>query len=188
MPDSENVIIAATGGVYVGPLGTTAPTDTAADWDEDFLDLGYLSEDGISEAHEDDVSEVKAWQNGTIVRRQISGSSATYSFTMIETTKTGLELYYKGSTVVGSHASGHGPASLAVGAPTSDRRAFGFDVLDGDKIERWVVPIGEVTERGEKTYVSEDAVGYPVTVTAYPGDDGVHTFRYYSDLDGLPAA
>lgn len=186
--DSDNVLVALTGAVYAAPVGTTAPTDTGDAWDAGFKDLGYISEDGITESHEDDVTEIGAWQNGAIVRRMISGTSATYTFTVIETTKTALELYYKGAAIVGVDAEGHGEASIEIGLPTSDRRAFGFDVIDGDKIVRWVVPVGEVTERGEITYKNDEPIGYELTITAYPGDDGVHTFKYFSDLPGLPTA
>jgi hypothetical protein len=186
--NTDNVLVALTGAVYAAPMGTTLPDDTGDSWNAAFKDLGYISEDGITEAHEDDVAEIPAWQNGQIVRRMIKGTSCTYTFTVIETTKTALEIYYKGATVTGTHASGVGPASIEIGTPQADRRAWGFDVLDGDKIVRWVVPEGEVTERGEVVYKNDEPFGYELTITAYPGDDGVHTFKYFSDLAGLPAS
>lgn len=182
--NSENVLVALTGAVYVAPVGTTAPVDSSTAWGAEWTDVGYLSEDGIDEEHDDDSTQIKAWQNGDTVRNVITGTEATYGFMLIETTATGLGLYYKGSALTGT---GTGPGSMDVTSPTVDRRAFGFDVIDGPRIVRWVVPNGEVTERQGITYKNDEPVGYGLTITAYPGADRVHTKRFWSELDGLPA-
>lgn len=180
--DSNNVLVALTGAVLTADTGTTAPTDADASWATGWTDLGYISEDGITEAHDDTTNEINAWQNGDVVRSMITGSSATYQFTVIETTVAALELYYKGSTVTGTAG---GPAKLEVKAPAAQRRAFGFDVIDGLNIVRWVVPSGEVTERGDISYVNGDPIGFDLTVTAYPGTDGIHTIKHFSSVAGL---
>lgn len=183
--NSSNVLVALTGAVYVAPVGTALPTTAVAAWNAAFVDLGYLSEDGITEAHDDETADIKAWQNGDVVRSMITGSSATYSFTLIETTAAGLGLYYKGSTITGT---GDGPATVAVKTPVAQRHAFGFDVIDGLNIVRWTIAEGEVSERGDITYKNDEAVAYELTVTAYPAANGVHTTKIISALDGLPAA
>lgn len=188
---ADNVLVALTGSALVAPVGTTAPTLATTTWTAAsvaWVDLGYVSEDGITESHEDDTAEIPAWQRGDVVRRLITGSSAQYQLMLIETTKAALELYHKGSPVVGVHASGHGPASQQISSPTVDRRAFGFDIIDGAKIVRMVIPQGEVTERGEIVYKNDEPIGFELTVTAYPASNGVHTIKYYSDLAGLPLA
>ena len=186
--NTDNVRVALTGVVYAAPTGTTAPTTATASWDAAWKDLGYVSEDGITEAHEDDVAEIPAWQNGQIVRRMIKGTSATYVFTVIETTKLALEIYHKGSAVTGVHASGIGAASMQIGTPAADRRAWGFDILDGSNVTRLIIPTGEVTERGEIVYKNDEPHGYELTITAYPSASGIHTYKYFSALAGLPTA
>lgn len=183
--NSSNVVVALTGAVYVAPVATALPTTTVAAWNAAFVDLGYLSEDGIVESHDDETAEIKAWQNGDTVRSMITGSSATYTFTLIETTAAGLALYYPGSTITGT---GTGPATVAMKTPTATRKAFGFDVIDGTKIVRWTIATGEVSERGEITYKNDEAVGYELTVTAYPAANGVHTTKIISELTGLPVS
>lgn len=185
---ADNVLVALTGTAQVAPVGTTAPVLASTAWGVGWVDLGYISEDGITESHDDDTEEIRAMQRGDTVRRLITGSSASYQFTIIETTKAALELYHKGSAVTGIHASGHGPASMQVGSPVADKRAFGFDVIDGTKLIRFVIPTGEVTERGEVTYKNDEALSYELTVTAYPASNGIHTIKYFSDLAGIPVA
>ena len=183
--NSSNVLVALTGAIYVADTGTTLPTTAAGAWAAGFTDLGYLSEDGISEEPEDDTAEIKAWQNGDTVRTLITGSKLNFAFTLIETTAAGLELYYKGATVTGT---GVGPAAIEIKNPTAEKHAFGFDVIDGDRLIRWTVGAGEVAERGSITYKNDEAVSFPLTITATPDADGVLATKYFSALDGLPVA
>lgn len=181
--NSANVLVALTGAIYVADVGTAVPGDAEAAWGSGFVDLGYLDESGISEEPEDDTSEIKAWQNGDTVRTLITGSKLTFGFTLIETTAAGLELYYKGAEVTGT---GTGPASIEIKNPTAERHAFGFDVIDGETLIRWTVGAGEVSERGSIVYRNDAAVAYPISVTAYPDDEGVLANKTYSSLAGLP--
>lgn len=185
---ADNVLVGQIGTAQVAPVGTTAPTLATTAWGTGWLDLGYINEDGIKEAHDDDTVQIPAWQRGDIVRNIIKGSAATYMLTLLETTKAALELYHKGSLVTGINAAGHGTASMSVASPTVDKRAFGFDVVDGAKLVRFVIPNGEVIERGEITYKNDEALSYELTVRAYPASNGIHTIKYFSDLAGLPVA
>lgn len=165
--DASKVRVAITGAIYVGPTGSTAPTDATSVVDSAFTDLGYVSEDGVTESHPDDVQEIPAWQNGAIVRRVISKSDTTFQFTLIETKKGSLELYYKGSTV---EVNGGGGYKMDVKPPNADPRAFVIDVIDGTKHERIYIANGEINERGDRTRSNSAASGYEVTLTAYPVD------------------
>jgi hypothetical protein len=173
--DPDNVRVALTGAVYSAPLNTSRPANAVQSWPTGWVDLGWLSDDGITEAYNDDSNEIKAWQGGTTVRRVISGSEATLEFTCIETKPDVVELFHKSGTI----AAG----VLEVMAPTGDERMFGLDVLDDDTYLRIVIPRGELTERGDVTYKSDEAVGYPMTITAYPGDSGLVLYKYSSSAD-----
>lgn len=162
--NGDNVRIGITGAVYAAPYGTPLPSTFDSALDPLFVDLGYLSEDGIEESYEDESQEVKAWQNGATVRRRIASSETRFSFTMIETTNHTLELFHKGSNIVSDGADGW---KMLVKAPGEDRRVVVMDVLDGDDIIRIVAPSAEVTERDSIAYGGEE-VGYKVTVTAFP--------------------
>jgi len=172
--DATDVRVGVSGAVYVGSSTATLPTTAAGTIDSSLTDVGYISEDGVTETYEDETTEITAWQNGAVVRRLITSSQCSLAFTMIESKAKVLELFHKGSTVVSDGAGGH---KINVLAPGTDRRRFVLDVVDGTDVIRVVVHNGEVTERGEIAYKSDEAVGYPVTVTCYPatvgGDDNV---------------
>ncbi|MGW2425063.1 phage tail tube protein [Streptomyces sp. NPDC001709] len=175
--NANAVRVAVTGAAYVAAPKSKLPTDSTTAWDAAFTDIGWISDDGITESNSTDTTEIKGWQGGQTVRKVISSSEMTFQFTAIETSKTVLELYHKGSKVTTTS----GKSVLAIKAPGPDRRTFGFDVIDGDSHIRIVIPDGEVTETGDITYKSDEAVAYELTVTAYPGADGTVAIKYSDD-------
>ena len=176
--DSSQVHIAITGGLYVASEGSTAPTDATSPVPTGFNGVGYISEDGVTEAFDDNSDDITAWQNGATVRTVISSSTATLQAKIIQLNKTSLELYYKGSTVTSISGGG---SQLDVKVPNADRRAFIFDVIDGDNHYRTYIPHGEVTSRGDIAYVSTDAIGLDVTITAYPDENNVVFSKFTDD-------
>ncbi|TMS00190.1 hypothetical protein [Nonomuraea basaltis] len=173
--DAQKVRVAVTGAVYAGPTSSTAPTSAVSAVPAGYNDLGYISEDGVTEAYDEDVQDIQAWQGGAIVRTLISSSKASLSFTMIESKASTLELYHKGSTM----EAVSGGYKIDVKLPNVVRKKFILDVLDGSTHLRIYVPDGEVTERGEITYINDETISYNVTITCYPVADVVMT--KYSD-------
>lgn len=164
---AANVNVAITGAVYAAASGATpsAPTTATASLDVLFADLGYVSDDGVTEAYSDDTTEIKAWQGGTIVRTVISGSKATIKFMMIENKRETVELFHKGSVVVSDGSTGW---KMDVVTPTADRRPFVVDVIDGADHLRIYIADGEVSDRSDVVYKSDEEIGYEVEITMYP--------------------
>ena len=178
--NAENVLVAVTGAVYVGSTALALPTNSTTAPNVGFLELGYLSEDGFTEATDVDSDEIVAWQNGTVVRRTITSQAKTFEFTLIETRQAVLEFVRPGSTVTGST----GAYSMEVNAISAQRKCLIFDILDGDVHVRKVVPNCEITDFGDVQYANGEPIGYPVTVTAYPDDSDVIYYEY-TDVDDL---
>lgn len=161
--DASKVRVAVTGAVSVAPIGTTAPTGTASAITA-HEDLGYIGEDGVTEAQpgQGDVNRIKAWQNGATVRtiRTPSEDLPTWSFLLLETKKETIELYYK-TTVTQTVSEG----SYEINAEAQDEgHDFVIDVVDGAELERVHIPRGFVTEVGDKVYANGSAIGYEVTI------------------------
>jgi hypothetical protein len=163
--DASEVRVAVSGEVHVAPPGTAVPATATAVLDPALKGLGYASEDGVVESYEESTETIRAWQNGAAVRDVVSESDARLAFTMIQTNKSNLELFHKGSKVVSDGSMGY---KIDVVSPTPDPRVFVLDVIDGDEHMRIVVHKGEVVERGEVEYVSGGAVAYPVTISCKP--------------------
>jgi len=173
--DSDNVRVAVSGAVYVAPTGSTAPTTSSSALDVAFVDLGYVSADGISESIDRSTTQIRAWQNGSLVREVTAEGTYSVSMTFIETNEAVLELYY--GTANSSGQFDIDPTS------TGGRKSFVLDVVDGSNVERIYIPAGEITALGERTLASGEAVGYDVTITAYADTDSTAVTKWFSSLE-----
>lgn len=160
--DSTKVRVAVTGAVSMGATTATAPTGTGGTI-TGFTDLGLISEDGVTESRGRSTNDIKAWQNGATVRTVVTEGTLTYSFTLLETKKETVELFY-GATVTAATADG---SFVVVPTSTGGRRSFVLDVVDGGELLRVYIPQGEVTEVGDRVYSNGEPIGYEVTIAAY---------------------
>lgn len=173
--DSDNVRVAVTGAVYVAPVATAAPTGTASALDAAYVDLGYVSADGITENIDRVTNQIRSWQNGSLVREVTSEGTYSVTMTFIETQQSVLELYYGNAAVSGQ--INIDPTS------TGGRKSFVIDVVDGPIVERIYIEAGEITALGERTLASGEAVGYEVTITAYADEGSTTVTKWFSSLE-----
>jgi hypothetical protein len=171
------VKVGVTGSVYVGATSASAPTSSVATL-TGFTELGYVSPDGVEEAIETSTSQIRAWQNGDLVREVITESTATFKFTLMETTKAVIELYY------GTTASGTGTSAKVDVNPSASggRKSFVINVVDGASVIRTYIASGEVTAVEPLTAANGDVLGYGMTITAFPNSSGVAFTKFSSDF------
>lgn len=182
MADVTKIDAGANGLAAVAPTGTAAPTDPTTALNAAFKDLGFISEDGLTEAVNQSTNEVKAW-DGTVVRKLTTGQEKTFKIKFLESNGNVLDLYYSKPTI----AFATGVTTMTVKPASSrDLRAFVFDVIDGSKHKRIWIPNGEVTDRGEIGYKNGEPSSYEVTITAYPDSNGVW-FKEFVDANLTPA-
>jgi len=176
--DASKVRVAVTGAVMKGLTSATAPTGTAGAT-TGFTDLGFIHEDGIEIALPDagDATPIKAWQNGTTVRtiRTPSEDSPTWHFTLLETKKETVELYF-GVTITQTATEG----SFTYTNPNRQHDSFIVDVIDGAELIRDYIPYGIVTEVGALAYSNGDAIGYEVTVAGELSPTAGFMFKRYA--------
>lgn len=177
---SAAVRVGITGELYAAPTTTTAPTTSTSSLNAAFIGMGYVSEDGVTEAYDDTVEEIVAWQGARVVRAVTTDSKATLQCTLIETKGKVLELYHKGSTVA---VVSSGQWKIDVVSPAPDARSFVLDVLDGTKHIRIYVANGEVTERGELKYANGEPIGYDITITCYADSNGIVLTKFSDDTN-----
>lgn len=179
--DATNVAVAVTGSVNYAVIATAIPNDAYEALNAAFKDVGYISEEGVTESHGTETNDIVAWQNGAVVRRVRTSHVVTFQFTMIETNANAMGLFYD------SYSSAGGTMGTATVTGTERaRERFVIDVVDGSDNIRIVLPNAQVTELGDVTYVNGDAIGRPITVTAYPEASG--TVKAYIYLGGSLSA
>ncbi len=164
--------------VWVAPVGTTAPTAPTTSPGVGWTELGWLGEDGVSEAREVDTDTKKAWQGGVTVRTVRSGDLRRFTFMAMETNATTVGLVRPGSTP----ETADGVTTTEVKAYTGmDKRAWIIDTRDGDIATRKVIPSGEVVEMGEIVHNSTDVTTYELTVECYSDSNGTFYIEYTND-------
>lgn len=173
----DQVKVGVDGVVSSAPTGTAAPTTVDGTLNVAFADLGYVSEDGVTETNERTHEMIRAWQNGRIVRTIVTEGSTTFSFTLLQTSSDVLAEYYGGTIAVDGSI---------VTDPHDERphRAYVIDVVDGtDKIRKYI-PDGQITEVGDIVYANGEPVGYEVTLMAYHNDAlGGSVKHWFKSLD-----
>lgn len=167
-----------TGGVWRAPKGTTLPTDatTALDTSK-FVCLGYVSEDGLTNSNELDVSEIKAW-GGVIVYRSLNSLNDTFALKLIESENVEvLKTVYGEANVT----EAGGAVTVNVKAEDPEEAVWVFELaLRGGIAKRIIIPDGAITAREDITYNDSDAVAYGITISAYPDSNGVTHKEYVS--------
>lgn len=177
--NAQLAIVGATGVGYTGALTATAPTDFTA-LGVAWTDFGFISQDGMTAAVAENRQTWTPWGQLSPIRTQITSSTKTFAVTCWETNEIVMSLYYKVAAAdVVPDAVTHIVEFDELDRPSPDRRSFVFDILDGASNQlRIYIPSGEVTEKGNVVYKSDDLVGYPLTITAYADDNGVAVKRF----------
>jgi len=171
--NSDNVRVGEGGAVYSAPLGTAVPTSAIGALNVAFKDHGYVSEEGVTETRDRTTTKIKGWQGAATVREVVTDAEYKLAFTLLETKKENIELYY-GNTVNTTNGS------IDIDpAETGGRRIFVVDVVDGLETQRVLVRSGEITEVGDQVFRNGEPIGYQVTVIGYPVN-GVSATKFYS--------
>lgn len=178
MVNSSNVVAGKpkrTGGIYSAPLGTTLPTDATTALAEAFVSLGYVSDEGVTRSIERTVENIQAWGGDTVLTTQTEYTE-TFELQLIETldAATRKEVFGQ-SNVTGTLATGMTTISNSSELP---ERVFVIEMVQKDAMSRIVIPQGKISELGEVSYVDNDAIRYPITITAFPDTNGNNTYEY----------
>lgn len=157
----------------------TLPTTAGAALDVDFIEVGAVGPDGITEATGQNINNFYIWQRGALGRTTRTESVKTFTFAAAETSLFNLGLQYAGSTVTSTSEG----AAVEEKPPTSDRRAWILHGIDGSREQRVVLPIAEIGERGDVVWSGEGPTIYEWTLNAFIDSSGNWAYRYYVDED-----
>lgn len=146
-------------------LPTAPNTSTPAG----FTELGFVSEDGVSNDNSPESDKKKSWGGATVNTSQTEKPD-TWKFTLIEATNVEVLKMLYGKTNVTTDESSH---VTKVEATTDEMPAYAFviDMIVNGKAKTIVIPNAKISEIGEITYKDDELVQYEITVEALPDPD-----------------
>lgn len=164
-----------TGAIYYAPDGTTLPTDATSEL-TGFTNLGYVSEDGVTNSNSITSDTIKAW-GGDIVQTSQTEKTDTYQLTLIQALNTDvLKAIYGDSNVTGTLESGIVVKANTKEIPTA---CWVIDmILAENTLKRIVIPRGKISELGDIVYKDSDPIGYQPTINALPDTEGNTHYEY----------
>lgn len=165
------------GSIFRAPIGTTLPTDAITALPAAFENLGYISEDGLTNANSTESEQVKDWGGVNVLTTKTSEDD-TFKFAMIEfKRKAALQTYWGDDAVTGTDVESG--LSVAVGGNEDVAHVYVVEkVLKGGVLQRTVIPSATVSEKEDIEYTNADAVGLGVTL-ACDADANGHTHYEY---------
>ena len=168
---------AVAGAISVAPKGTTVPTTAEGQLDSGFKAMGYVSDDGVTNANSPTVETVKAWGGDTVLVTS-SEKPDTFKYTLLEVLNYQVLKYvYGAENVSGSLDSG---ISIKANNAVQPEYVIVIDmVMRGGILHRIVIPNGSISEVGEITYKDNEAAGYETTVTCIPDSEGNTHYEYF---------
>lgn len=169
--------INATGGIAAGPVGTALPTDATTELDKALVRLGLVGEDGVTITRDRSTEDKRAW-GGLIARTVQSEFSETATTSFLESDKAEVlkEVYGESNVTIAKDK-----ITIKHNELTLDNRVFVFEMKDGKKRRRIVLPNAQITGTDDVQYVHSELISYAVTITAYPDEAGNVAYEYIDE-------
>lgn len=177
--DATDIRVAGDALIYLAPLGTAFPT-----WDtppaDPWVELGYVTPDGVTFNFGREVTEIFAMQSAEPVRIVNTRTPRTVAFSMMQQGADQLILALGGGSVA---ADGLGGAFRFTPPDASvvDERAMIVEMVDGAFTYRWEMGRVQNREGVEEKLMREDSLNFPVTMQILVPSDGSASFELVTD-------
>lgn len=169
------------GAVFRAPLGSTLPTDASSALDAAFLELGFVSEDGVANNNSAETDDYYAW-GGTPVLNLQTEKNDEWTLTLIEALNPNvLKTVYGDANVITTG----GTITVKAGATQLADSCYVIDMaLKGGALKRVVIPVGALGEVGEIVYKDDEPIGYEITIKAMDDGTGFTHYEYINTATG----
>lgn len=168
------------GHVFRAPIGTTLPTDASTALNAAFIDMGYISEDGVTNSNSPESSVVNAW-GGTPVLTIQESKEDTYQLTFISAENVEVQkMVYGDTNVTGTIADG---LTVKANATELEEASYVIEMIaKGNIAHRVVIPAAKPSEIGDIVYNDTDPVGYEITLSCSADAQGNTHYEYWKSL------
>lgn len=194
MNDKGNITIGLPkvgGAIYVAPAGTTLPTDGSTSLSSAFVNLGYISEDGVTLTTNEETDTIKSWGKDIVMVSQ-TDYTETVTYNLLETIRPAALQTVRGTDNVEIEGDG-AIKSGTTGEPLPHIVCVVETIQNNGstspRYHRIVYGDCQISDRsGDQTYNNSDPVTFPVTITAFKFDSQALTGKkvYHDDFWTAP--
>lgn len=165
------------GVVRIAPLGTTLPTDATSELDSKFVDMGYVSTDGIVNKLTNSSTGVKAFGGDNVLNLE-SGITQTVDIGLMESLNTNVLKFVHGAKNVDGTDIKTG-IHVKINNEEKEEYAMVIDLaLRGGVLKRITAANAKLTELGDIVYKDDEPVIYKATVGFSPDTNGNASDEY----------
>lgn len=157
--------------VFVAPQNTVSvdafgPVFGVTPW----LCMGWVSTDGGTFTIDENTQDVTAAGSLEPIRTLMTSSTKTLQVTFEEAINPTVRALYDNVPISSLNPTSGGTVTYGLPDQATDLRyAFIFDTIDGDKKNRYYMPSGKVTARGDEQPQTTDIWNVQMTFTFYKG-------------------
>lgn len=186
---AANVLMAGSDSdsLYLGPAGTDLSkiVDLTTTIPTGLVDVGWLSEDGLSLDLSDSVEKLRGHQGHGVVKTYMSDSSTTLTATLLESKVETLQNFFNATITQSGEASNKVATATIPAARKVIRLAGVVDLVDTSASSvkvRMVFPTLELGERDSVAFKYGEMVAYKYTLEV------IGSFKLISNAPGLVTA
>lgn len=156
--DASRIVVAGNGTVYVAGTGATAPTDATTTLSavtphaasaNSYVELGFVSENGVQVSPSQSATPIMAWQSAFPVRKIIASRGLELDFVLREFNAESIPFAFGGGSL--TEYAGEKWIYVPPDPEDTDPRTLVVDWADGTRKYRLYVPNGQVTDLAQFT-------------------------------------
>ena len=152
------------GGIYRVAVGTSLPTDASTTLAAAFKEIGYISQDGVTNSLSKTTNDIKEW-GGETVDSEVTEQTDHWKFKALESMSLDTLKAVFGDANVSESS---GAVTVVVKAGTFGEGVWVIDTaMKGGRLKRVVIPDGKIVSLGDIVYNGSDAVAYDIDLAAF---------------------
>ena len=171
------------GGLYVAPFGTPLPDDVDEPLNAAFVNLGYISADGVSITIDSSTNPIEVW-GGDEIGTLRDKYAIEYSCQLFQVLSPEVNAVIFGDANVSTAVAtaSHGARMRVVlNSKLPQRASLVLDSIYEDKAIRQVAQIAQLSDLGDIKLVHNEPMTFEPTWKVLKGTDGNHVIQYSDD-------
>jgi len=171
------------GGLYVAPFGTDLPEDVDEALDAAFVNLGFISADGVTITVDSSTNPIEVW-GGEEIGTLRDTYAIEYSMQLYQVLSPEVNAAIFGTENVfttAATATEGARMKLLLNSKLPERVSLVLDSFYENKSIRQVAQIAQLSDLGDITMVHNEAMMLEPTFKVLKGTDGNHIIQYSDD-------